>query len=75
MKTPRLPILCKHRDWSVDGSHVTVDAMVFYDFDKLRLKLNLKNLTDEEYERRGFGAGSVVPADPFAVYASVEFRQ
>lgn len=56
-------------------SALVVDAAAFYDWDAWRLKLNLKNLTDEEYETRGIaGASSVIPADPFAVYASIEFR-
>jgi TonB-dependent siderophore receptor len=52
-----------------------LDAAVFYDLDAWRFKLNLKNLTDEEYETRGIAsAASVIPADPFAVYAGVELR-
>jgi outer membrane receptor protein involved in Fe transport len=56
-------------------SFVVFDAAVFYDVSAWRLKLNLKNVTDEEYETRGIaGSASVIPADPFAVFASVEFR-
>jgi TonB-dependent siderophore receptor len=52
-----------------------LDAAVFYDLDAWRFKLNLKNITDEEYETRGIAsAASVIPADPFAVYAGVELR-
>jgi hypothetical protein len=47
---------------------------VFYDLASWRLKLNLKNFTDEDYETRGFGSASVIPANPFAVYAGVEYR-
>lgn len=60
--------------FEVDGALV-LDAAVFYDFKRLRLQLNLKNLTDTEYERRGVGgSASVIPADPFAVFASVSYR-
>jgi hypothetical protein len=34
----------------------------------------VKNLTDQEYVIRGFGAQSVIPADPFAAYASFQYR-
>ena len=60
---------------AVPSSPIVVDAAVFYDIEAWRFKLNFKNLTDEEYETRGIaGATSVIPADPFAVYAGVEFR-
>ncbi len=55
-------------------SYLTWDAAVFYDLDRCRFSLNFKNLTDREYETRGFGSTSVLPADPFAVYAGVDFR-
>jgi catecholate siderophore receptor len=59
----------------VIDSALVLDAAAFYDREAWRFKLNLKNLTDEEYETRGIaGAASVIPADPFAVYASIEFR-
>ena len=50
------------------------DAMASYDFKAWRFRLNVKNLTDEEYEQGTFASTSVVPADPFAVYGSVEYR-
>ena len=60
--------------FAIDSSLV-LDAAAFYDMDAWRFRLNLKNITDEEYEMRGIaGASSVVPADPFAVYVGVEFR-
>ena len=55
--------------------YVVLDAAVFYDTEQWRFKLNLQNLTDEEYEMRSIaGATSVIPADPFAAYLTVEFR-
>lgn len=35
------------------------------------LRLNLKNLTNREYETRGFGATSVIPAAPFSFNATL----
>ena len=60
--------------FAIDSS-VVLDGAVFYDRDSWRFKVNLKNITDEEYEARGTAAAtSVIPADPFAAYASFEFR-
>jgi len=56
-------------------SALLLNAAVFYDADDWRFKVNLKNLTDDEYATRPIaGSTSYVPADPFAVTASVEFR-
>jgi len=52
--------------------YLTLDAMVSYKRGPVRGVLNFKNLTDREYEARGFGSASAIPADPFAVYAKVE---
>lgn len=54
--------------------YFTVDATVFYNLGKNRLFLNVKNLTDEKYEMRGFGAASVIPAPPFAIYGGFEIN-
>lgn len=55
-------------------SALVLDALIYYDIKAWRLQLNLKNLTDQEYEIRGFGAQSVIPANPFAAYASFQYR-
>ena len=55
-------------------STLVLDALIYYDIKAWRLQLNLRNLTDQEYEIRGFGAQSVIPADPFAAYASFQYR-
>jgi catecholate siderophore receptor len=57
----------------VDGA-VVLDAVVSWDFRQCRLALNLKNLTDTEYEVRGFGSTSVIPADAFSASIGFEFR-
>lgn len=54
-------------------SYLTFDAMVSYSFRNFRWSLNFKNLTDRNYETRGFGSSSVTPANPFAVYGGVDF--
>lgn len=55
-------------------SYTTVDASVFYDIKAWRFSVNFKNLTDTDYETRGFGPFAVIPANPFAVYCGVDFR-
>jgi TonB-dependent siderophore receptor len=59
--------------FEIDGATV-LDATAFYDVGDWRLRLNLKNVTDEEYETRGFGSTSVIPAPKFTVYAGFEYR-
>ena len=50
-----------------------LDAAVYYNFGEWDLSLNFKNITDEEYETRGFGGTSVIPANEFSVYAMVGY--
>jgi len=59
--------------FAIDAALVT-DAMASYDFKAWRVQLNFRNLTDEEYEVRGFGTQSVIPADPASVYATLGYR-
>jgi TonB-dependent siderophore receptor len=51
--------------------YLVVDAMASYRLGRTTLALNAKNLTDREYETRGFGRASVIPADPFALFATI----
>jgi iron complex outermembrane recepter protein len=51
--------------------YVVLDAAAFYQTGRVRFSVNLKNLTDTEYETRGFGNASAIPADPFAIYGRV----
>jgi TonB-dependent siderophore receptor len=53
-------------------SYVTVDAIVSYRIGRVRAAVNLKNLTGTEYESRGFGAVSAIPARPFEVLGRIE---
>ncbi len=50
--------------YSIAG-YATLDAMVSYEVRRLRLRLNLRNLTGTEYATRGFGSVSAIPARPF----------
>lgn len=51
-----------------------VDAMLYYNLGPMRWSLNAKNLLDTKYETRGFGAASVIPGNPFAIYGGLELR-
>lgn len=55
------------------NSVFTLDATLSYRFQNWRWSLNLKNITNRDYETRGFGKTSVIPANPFAVYGKLEF--
>jgi TonB-dependent siderophore receptor len=52
----------------------TLDATAFYRFGDMRVRVNLKNLTDREYFMRGFGSGSVIPAPPFTAYIGFDYQ-
>ncbi len=58
--------------FAIDG-YVTFDAMLSYGRKSWLLKVNFKNLTNRDFETRGFGNSAVIPANPFAIYANVEF--
>jgi catecholate siderophore receptor len=58
----------------IDGV-LTFDATASYSWQSLQIDLNIENLTNREYDRRGFGDASVTPADPLTVYAGVRFRR
>jgi len=51
-----------------------LDAALFYDLAAWRLKLHLKNLTDEEIFTRGFGNTSVIPAPGLSIHGGLEYR-
>ena len=44
------------------------DATLSYNFRSVKVFLNMQNLTDTDYEVRGFGNTSVTPGNPFAAY-------
>jgi outer membrane receptor protein involved in Fe transport len=49
-----------------------VDAAVSYRLGRLRFAVNLKNITGAEYETRGFGGVSAIPARPFEILGRVD---
>ena len=53
-------------------SYLLLDAMASYRRGRFKGSLHFKNITDREYETRGFGSASVIPASPFAVYGRIE---
>lgn len=58
-------------DYSMDG-YTTIDAAISYNVSNMRFSLNFKNISNTEYEMRGFGGYSVIPALPFSVYGGME---
>jgi len=62
--------------YKIDGIF-TLDAMLYYQIGNWRWSLNAKNLTDTEYETRGFSlfySASVLPGNPRAIYGQIEFK-
>ena len=55
-------------------AYTLVDAMASWETGPWRFKLALENVTDEDYESRGFGSGSVIPMAGFAARGDVEYR-
>ena len=58
--------------YQIDGA-LTFDLGLTYRQGPALLRLNLKNLTGSEYETRGFGAASVIPAAPFSFKATLGY--
>lgn len=55
-------------------AYTVFDAAAFYELDAWRFALNLRNLTDTEYETAAYESVSVIAAPGFAAYGSVEYR-
>jgi len=53
--------------------YLLLDASLSYRLSDWRLTLTLENLTDEQYQTRGTGAFSVIPAAPFAATFGFEY--
>lgn len=54
--------------------YFTLDAMIYYRLGNWSWSLNAKNLTDTKYETRGYGSGSVLPGNPFAIFCAAGFQ-
>jgi len=65
--------IAEDNEFAIDD-YVVVDGSVFYRRGDWEMRLNLKNLTSRDYETRGFGSSSVIPAPPFAAYGGVQYR-
>ena len=59
----------------VIDSVLTFDAMASYTHKDLVFQFNIKNLTNREYNQRGFGDISVTPADPMTVYFGTTYQR
>ena len=53
---------------------LTLDASVSYAYRLIKFRINAKNLTNREYETRGFGSSSIIPANPFGMYCAFEIN-
>ena len=58
--------------YEIDGA-LTLDCGLTYRQGPALLRINLKNVTNSEYETRGFGAASVIPAAPFSFKATLGY--
>ena len=58
--------------YEIDGA-LTLDCGLTYRRGPGLLRLNLKNATGREYETRGFGSTSVIPAAPFSFKATLGY--
>ena len=65
--------IAEDNSFAID-SYALLDASLSYAHDDWRWSLHLDNLTDEDYETRGFGSTSVIPGAPLSAYFSVDFR-
>ena len=54
-------------------AYTTLGATVSYMRSRWGLRVNFRNITGTEYETRGFGSASAIPARPFEARARLEF--
>jgi len=65
--------IAEDNDVEISG-YTILDLMAAYTLGAWRLSLNLDNVTDTEYETRGFGGFSVIPGRPFSALLGVQYR-
>jgi iron complex outermembrane receptor protein len=56
-------------NWATIEAYTTLDATISFTTPRWGLRVHFRNLTDTEYETRGFGSASAIPARPFEVRA------
>jgi len=62
--------IAENNDFEIAG-YLLLDAMASYTKGRITATLNLKNLTDREYDTRGFGGYSAIPGNPLAAYGRI----
>jgi outer membrane receptor protein involved in Fe transport len=62
--------IAESNDFEISG-YFLLDAMASFTKGRITATLNLKNLTDREYETRGFSGYSAIPGNPFAAYGRI----
>jgi len=65
-------VIAPDNTFEIDA-YVTLEAAIFQRWNRGRLSLQLKNLTDTSYETRGFGSTSVIPADPLSAFVVLDW--
>ncbi len=55
-------------------AYALLDFVAAYVIGDWRLSLNLDNVTDTDFETRGFGSFSVIPGKPFSATLGVQYR-
>ncbi|MFQ5629235.1 MAG: TonB-dependent receptor, partial [bacterium] len=53
--------------------YLLFNAAIYYQRQGWRWSLNFKNISNRDYEVRGFNGLSVIPADPFTMYSTFQF--
>jgi TonB-dependent siderophore receptor len=66
--------IAENNEFTIDQA-LTFDATAFYDFDDWKLALNVTNIGDEEYEKRGFSSTSIIPAEGTAAMLTVRYKR
>lgn len=55
-------------------AYTLVSLSVLRDWQQFRFSVNLDNVTDEQYELRGFGSSAFIPGDPFTISVGAQYR-
>ncbi len=55
--------------------YLVFDAVASYGVRNWKVSVNFKNLSNRDYQMRGFGANSVIPADGVGIFATLTFTR